>query len=61
MTTFCNKGDTILTEEWTYPSALASAKPYGIDVLPVAMDGQGMRADSLRAVLDAWDYGKGKR
>ncbi|TFY79839.1 hypothetical protein EWM64_g4169 [Hericium alpestre] len=61
VTTFCNPGDTILTEEWTYPSALSAAKPYGIQVLPVGMDGEGLRADSLKDVLAAWDEGKGKR
>ena len=45
----------ILTEEWTYPSALASAKPYGVLPVPIKIDGEGMRADDLRRVLAEWD------
>ncbi|KAI0265959.1 PLP-dependent transferase [Gloeopeniophorella convolvens] len=48
-------GDTLLVEEWTYPSALATARPIGVKVRGVAMDGEGMRADSLREVLEGWD------
>ncbi|THH17418.1 hypothetical protein EW146_g3385 [Bondarzewia mesenterica] len=59
--TLCNKGDTIIAEEWTYPSALASAAPFGVRVMPVGMDAQGMRADSLRQLLSEWDESKGHR
>ncbi|KAA1477299.1 PLP-dependent transferase [Dentipellis sp. KUC8613] len=59
--TLCNPGDTVITEEWTYPSAVASVQPYGVGVMPVLMDGEGMRADSLRALLAQWDESKGKR
>ncbi|KAI0310919.1 PLP-dependent transferase [Amylostereum chailletii] len=57
----CDPGDTILAEEWTYPSALASAAPINVRVQPVAMDGQGMRADALREVLEGWDERRGRR
>lgn len=53
--TLCNPGEMIITEEWTYPSALASCQPYGITAVPVAMDAEGMRADSLRTLLAGWD------
>lgn len=55
LVTLCNKGDVILASEWTYPSALVGMVPFGINVVPVAIDGQGMRADSLRSVLRDWD------
>lgn len=61
VTTLCDPGEIIITEEWTYPSAMVSARPFGIGVLPVSMDGQGMRADSLRDTLASWDERKGKR
>lgn len=51
-------GDKILAEEWTYPSALASAKPFGIGVVPVGMDSEGMSVESLKAILDGWDMEK---
>jgi aromatic amino acid aminotransferase I / 2-aminoadipate transaminase len=53
--TLCNPGEGILTEEWTYPSALATARPVGVTAVSVEMDGEGMRADSLRKVLSGWD------
>lgn len=53
--TFCNPGDVFLTEEWTYPSALATARPYGVQPIPVKIDGEGMRSDDLRKVLAEWD------
>ena len=56
-----NPGDTILAEEWTYPSALASVIPLQAKIQSVAMDGQGMRPGALRDVLANWDESKGKR
>ncbi|KAH8118799.1 PLP-dependent transferase [Phellopilus nigrolimitatus] len=53
--TLCDPGEMILTEAWTYPSALASARPYGVHPASVAMDGEGMRSDDLRKVLVEWD------
>lgn len=55
MLTLCNPGEGVLTEDWTYPSALASIQPYGINAVPVTMDSEGMRSDSLRKVLGEWD------
>ena len=49
-----NPGDTVLVEEWTYPSALASARPIDVHWKSVPMDGQGMRPDSLRLILAGW-------
>lgn len=53
--TLCNPGEGILTEDWTYPSAMAGMKPFGIQPVPVAMDSEGMRSDDLRKVLAEWD------
>lgn len=55
MQTLMNPGEMFLTEEWTYPSALATAKPHGVLPAPVKIDGEGMRADDLRKVLTEWD------
>lgn len=55
MQTLMNPGEMFLTEEWTYPSALATARPHGVLPAPVKMDGEGMRADDLRKVLVEWD------
>lgn len=53
--TFANPGDFILAEEWTYPTAFASAQPFGIKLAPVAIDGEGLSAVDLRRVLAEWD------
>ena len=45
----------MLTSAWTYPNAMSSMLPYGSSPVPVAMDGQGMRSDSLRSILAGWD------
>jgi aromatic amino acid aminotransferase I len=55
MSTFMNPGERFITEEWTYPSALATASPFGVYPVAIAMDGEGMRSDSLREMLQAWD------
>ncbi|EJD01652.1 PLP-dependent transferase [Fomitiporia mediterranea MF3/22] len=55
MQTLCNPGEKFLTEEWTYPSALASARPYGVMPVAIKIDNEGMRSDDLRKVLEEWD------
>ncbi|KZV91707.1 PLP-dependent transferase [Exidia glandulosa HHB12029] len=53
--TFCNPGDVFLTDEWTYPSALALADPYQVSPVPVTMDAEGMSISALRELLASWD------
>ncbi|GJJ11574.1 hypothetical protein Clacol_005809 [Clathrus columnatus] len=55
LATFCNPGDSIIVEEWTYPSFLASARPMGVKPVPVKVDGQGMMAIDLERILSTWD------
>jgi DNA-binding transcriptional MocR family regulator len=43
----CHPGDTILTEEWTYPRFGAIAALLHLDVQPVALDEQGIVPQSL--------------
>jgi hypothetical protein len=50
-----NPGDTLLVEEWSYPSALATVRPLEVRLKAVPMDDQGMRPDSLRAILAGWN------
>ncbi|KII94834.1 hypothetical protein PLICRDRAFT_193623 [Plicaturopsis crispa FD-325 SS-3] len=53
--TLCNPGEGVLTAAWTYPSAVATMAPYKVLPVPVDMDGEGMRSDSLREILSGWD------
>ncbi|GAA5913791.1 hypothetical protein JCM6882_007700 [Rhodosporidiobolus microsporus] len=55
VTTLCNPGDGVLAEEWTYPSALASAWPYGIRPVALPMDGEGMTPEGMDDLLGNWN------
>ncbi|KAK4051762.1 hypothetical protein OIO90_004586 [Microbotryomycetes sp. JL221] len=48
-------GDGILCEEWTYPSALATAWPNGFRPVALPMDGAGMTPEGLEHLLANWD------
>lgn len=49
------RGDAVVTEEYTYPSALQTIAPQGIRVFGVRMDGEGMIPGELDEMLGAWD------
>lgn len=54
----------ILCEEFVYMNAVATVKPRGLNVAPVAIDAQGMLAHGkggLADVLRNWDNRKGRR
>ncbi|WWC89986.1 uncharacterized protein L201_004916 [Kwoniella dendrophila CBS 6074] len=49
------KGDAILVEEWTYPSAVNSFLPYECKTVPIKMDKEGMLPEHLEKVLSEWN------
>lgn len=54
----------VLCEEFAYMNAIQAIKPRGLNVVPVNIDGEGMRADGpggLEDVLENWDVRRGKR
>lgn len=54
----------ILCEEFAYMAAIQASKPRGLNVVPVAIDDEGMTATGkggLAEVLKNWDFNKGKR
>jgi hypothetical protein len=54
----------LLVEEFCYMNAVQAAKPRGLNIVPVAIDDEGMKAHGkggLYDVLDTWDTAKGKR
>lgn len=54
----------ILCEEFTYMNAIQAAKPRGLNIVPVAVDAQGMTASGpggLADVLENWNFSRGKR
>lgn len=54
-----NVGDNLLTEEWSYPTELVTARPFGLGVIPVRIDPEGMRPEGLRRVFRG--LGSGER
>jgi len=48
-------GRAVLIESPTYAGALACLEPSGAVLAEVETDGEGLRPDALRAVLQAWD------
>ncbi|KAF7546569.1 hypothetical protein G7046_g9261 [Stylonectria norvegica] len=54
----------MLCEVFVYGNVLTQARPKGVQVVPVEIDGQGMLADGpggLEEVLENWDFSKGRR
>lgn len=52
---FCVRGDALLTEEYSFSSAIETALPMGLVPVGVKMDGKGLCADDLERVLNNWD------
>lgn len=54
-TTLAESGDGLLCEDYTYPSALATAWPSGIKPVPCPIDGGGLVAEGMEEILANWD------
>ena len=52
---FCNPGDYVLTEEYSFSSAMETMRPMGLKLLGVKMDEQGILPDDLDHILSNWD------
>lgn len=56
--------DSVIVEEFTYPSALAAMHPLQVNTVGIKMDRQGMLDTDLEEVLSNWELsprGRGKR
>ncbi|CAD0106703.1 unnamed protein product [Aureobasidium uvarum] len=58
---FCDRGDWIITEEYSYPGAIEAVTPLGINILGIKMDGQGLIPEDLEAKLRSWDPARGRK
>ena len=47
-------GDTVLTEELTWPGALSVGRLTGIRLRPVAIDAEGMMPESFKVACETW-------
>ncbi|OTA86773.1 hypothetical protein M434DRAFT_399745 [Hypoxylon sp. CO27-5] len=54
---FCDRarGDAVLTEEYSFSTALETAAPLGVKVFGVRMDEQGLLPESMDEILSTWD------
>ncbi|KAI1002763.1 Aromatic amino acid aminotransferase [Podosphaera aphanis] len=52
---FCERGDYILSEEYTFASAVETAIPLGVKFLGVPIDDEGLIPDALDEMLCSWD------
>ena len=52
---FCEPGDYILTEEYTFSTAVETAMPLGIKIAGIKMDAHGLLSSDLDHVLSTWD------
>ena len=52
---FCERGDFILTEEYTFASAVETAAPLGVRAVGIKMDDEGLLPDSMDEILSSWD------
>jgi aromatic amino acid aminotransferase I len=51
----CERGDGILCESMTYPSALETGWPMGVRPVPVTIDDLGLVPEALEETLANWD------
>lgn len=58
---FCNVGDTILSEEFTYPGFSEVATLVGVRVQGITMDSDGLCSDTLDHILSTWDSSQGRK
>lgn len=49
------RGDALLTEEYSFSTALETAAPLGVRVVGVPMDAQGLLPDRMDEILARWD------
>ncbi|CAR23376.1 PLP-dependent aminotransferase family protein [Lachancea thermotolerans CBS 6340] len=57
---FCNKGDTVLLEDYTYSSSVEAADAQGLNCVPMPLDGEGIVPSKLEEMLANWSslYGE---
>ncbi|XTI95554.1 PLP-dependent transferase [Cenococcum geophilum] len=58
---FTHRGDILLSEEYTFATAVETAAPLGVRVVGVPMDAEGLVPAALDALLSAWDDARGPK
>ncbi|KPI45022.1 Aromatic amino acid aminotransferase [Cyphellophora attinorum] len=55
MRMLCNRGETILTERYTYPGTIEVAALLGVKLRGISMDAGGIIPDELESALQSWN------
>lgn len=58
---FCNRGDWILTETFTYPGTLMASRAQGLKTQGIEMDEDGLVPEDLDRKLHYWDTSRGRK
>lgn len=58
---FCDRGDMVITEAFTYSGAKDVIKAHGLQILGIGMDDCGLLPDELDQTLSDWDETLGKK
>ncbi|SCU77275.1 LAMI_0A00474g1_1 [Lachancea mirantina] len=53
---FCDRGDSILAETFSYPPSLSTAQSQGVHIHPVPMDENGVIPQKLQHMLENWQH-----
>lgn len=51
---FCESGDSILVERWTFPGTLGTLAAANVNPVPVSMDSEGMIPAELDRICQSW-------
>lgn len=52
---FSQRGDVVLTEDYTFATAVETAAPMGVRMVGVGLDNEGLLPESLDDILSNWD------
>ncbi|THZ33193.1 putative aromatic aminotransferase Aro8 [Aureobasidium pullulans] len=52
---FVERGDVVLTEDYTFATAVETAAPMGVRMVGVGLDDEGLLPESLDDILSNWD------
>lgn len=55
---FCNPGESIFVEEYTFSSAIETARSLSVDFVPIKMDAYGIIPSAFQELLENWDKSK---
>ncbi|KAF2762466.1 L-kynurenine/alpha-aminoadipate aminotransferase [Pseudovirgaria hyperparasitica] len=58
---FCNRGDNVICEQFTYAGFLEVADLFGLKTRGIDMDNDGIRPVALRTLLKSWNWVDGDR